>query len=110
MAIRRKSVDEAREEFVFSDAKDAGDAILVPYTREQYLALPRKKKKNVLMNVKRMISYRKTRALLDILTSVGSNNPRVAERIERLSERLREEARFLPTSPLWEACIQRLKK
>ena len=110
MAIRRKSTVGARDEFVFSDSTPSADAILVPYTREQYLALPRKKKKNVLMNVKRMISYRKTRALLDVLTSMSSDNPRIAERIERLSARLSEEARFLPTSPLWEACVQRLKK
>ncbi|MBQ8719493.1 MAG: hypothetical protein IJY65_00490 [Clostridia bacterium] len=110
-AIRRKSFTSvAKDEFSFSDSVAADGAVCVPYTREAYLALPRKKKKSVLMNVKRMLSYRKTRMLLDLLVSMNSKNPRIAERIERLEERLSEEEKFLPTAPLWETCIQRLKK
>ena len=84
--------------------------MLLPYTRAQYLALPRKKKKSVLMNVKKLVRYSATKQLIDTLESVNSTNPRILSRIGALKARLEEESRFLPNSKLWETAVQRLRK
>ena len=108
--VRAKS--ESKQSFAYADGDDEvsdGD-IVIPYTREQYLALPRKKKKSVLMNVKKMISYRNTMSALELLRSRNSDNPRILERIKILEERAAEEVKALPKAELWEASVQRLKK
>jgi len=108
--VRAKS--ESKQSFAYAGGDDEvseGD-IVIPYTREQYLALPRKKKKSVLMNVKKMISYRNTMSALELLRSRNSDNPRILERIKILEERAAEEVKALPKAELWEASVQRLKK
>ena len=97
-------------DFVFSDGKVTENAVVVPYTRAEYLALPRKKKKSVLMNVKKLVRYKNTCRLIDVLRQTGSDNPRILERIERLEERRTEEGRFLPSTKLWEESVKRLRK
>ena len=108
--VRAKS--ESKQSFAYADSDANGDenAVIIPYTREQYLALPRKKKKSVLMNVKKMISYRNTMSALEILRSRNSDNPRIQERINILETKAAEEAKALPKAELWEASVQRLKK
>ena len=95
--------------FAFSGgAQESSAQIVIPYTREQYLALPRKKKKRVLMNVKALLRYKATSLLLNKLLSLNSSSERTAERIEALRERLESERKFLPTSPLWENAVKRI--
>ena len=101
---------EEQTQFVFSDGKASESAVLVPYTRAQYLALPRKKKKSVLMDVKKLVRYKNTCRLIDVLRQTGSTNPRILMRIERLEQRRAEESRFLPTAKLWEESVKRLKR
>ena len=97
--------------FAFSGgAQESSAQIVIPYTREQYLALPRKKKKRVLMNVKALLRYKATSMLLNKLLSLNSSSERTAERIEALRERLESERKFLPTSPLWENAVKRISK
>jgi predicted transport protein len=108
--VRVKS--EPKQSFAYADGDVGGDerAVVIPYTREQYLALPRKKKKSVLMNVKKMISYRDTLSALELLKSRNSDNPRIQERVKILEARAEEEAKALPKAELWAASVQRLKK
>ncbi len=40
-------------EFVFSDEPITGNAFVIPYTREQYAAMPRKKKKSIMMTARK---------------------------------------------------------
>lgn len=111
-AINRgmQTISQGRKaEFAFADEDAADGQVLLPYTRAQYLALPRKKKKSVLMNVKRMITYNATKKLLDALCDLNSDNERIQMRIAALEIRLEEERRFLPNSKLWENAVQRLK-
>ena len=90
---------------------DMGDALIpVPYTRAQYLALPRKKKKEVLMNVKALLRYAATARSIEALKKIHNGNERISERIERLGARLNEEARFLPSAKLWEDAVKRVTK
>ena len=97
--------------FAFSGgARENSAQIVIPYTREQYLALPRKKKKRVLMNVKALLRYKATSMLLNKLLSLNSSSERITERIEALRERLESERKFLPTSPLWENAVKRISK
>ena len=110
--VRKKNVDK-NNDFAYADNDTAHQdekAVVIPYTRAQYLALPRKKKKRVLMNVRKMIAYRNTRAMLDFLKSMNSESTSVQERIKLLEEKLVAESKFLPTAPLWEESVQRLKK
>ncbi len=112
-ASRSNRKQEDKPDFLYMDSADGDvdeNAIVIPYTRQQYLALPRKKKKSVLMNVRKMISYRDTRNALDKLMAKDTDNQRTIERIEQLQNRLNEEEKALPKATLWEACIQRLKK
>jgi hypothetical protein len=108
--VRTKS--ESKQSFAYADGDTNADegTVIIPYTREQYLALPRKKKKSVLMNVKKMISYRNTMSALELLKLRNSDNPRIQERISILEAKAAEEAKALPKAELWEASVQRLKK
>ena len=114
--IKKKTSSDKSRDFSYADSNEGVDeeaaagTVVIPYTREQYLALPRKKKKSVLMNVKKMIAYRNTRTLLDLLESMHTENPRILERMQRLEEKLAEESKFLPNAPLWEESVKRLKK
>ncbi len=105
---KKNAVEERDYAFSDSDNSDTG-AVLVPYTRAQYLALPRKKKKAVLMTVRKLVEYRNTSRLVRALRARGSENPRILERIALLEERMRAEERALPNAKLWEASVQRLK-
>lgn len=96
--------------FVFSGDDPSGALIVVPYTRAQYIALPRKKKKNVLMNVKALLKYAATARAIEALRSLGSDNKRIANRIAALDSRLKAEMKFLPTSSLWSDAVQRVVK
>lgn len=104
--VRRKDYGEDEMDFAFSDTEGAPrSALIIPYTRAQYLALPRKKKKSVLMNVKKLLEYRKIKRYRDALISLHSSNERIVERIAKLDERLAIAAKFLPDSKLWEKCV-----
>lgn len=107
--VRIMSSDTKRSPFAFADEEGAEGQVLLPYTRAQYLALPRKKKKSVLMNVKKLVNYNATKRLLDALYDMKSDNPRILSRIEALEIRLEEESRFLPNSQLWQNAVQRVK-
>lgn len=111
---RNASVDE-KHGFVYADASeeelaDSSAGILIPYTRAQYLALPRKKKKSVLMMVKKLTAYRNTLAILDMLKASKTENPRILKRIRLLEEKLAADEKTLPKAALWEKSVQRLKK
>ena len=111
--LKKRASSDKNRDFAYADGDEASsdeNAVVIPFTREQYLALPRKKKKSVLMNVKKMIAYRNTRTLLDLLESMHTDNPRILERMRKLEEKLAEESKFLPNSPLWEESVKRLKK
>ncbi|MBQ3015404.1 MAG: DUF2357 domain-containing protein [Clostridia bacterium] len=104
--VRRKDYGEDEMDFAFSDTEGAPrSALIIPYTRAQYLALPRKKKKSVLMNVKKLLEYRKIKRYRNALISLHSSNERIIERIAKLDERLALAAKFLPDSKLWEKCV-----
>ena len=107
---RMIETSKRRAPFAFADEEGADGLVLIPYTRAQYLALPRKKKKSVLMNVKKLVRYSATKQLVEALYAMNSSNPRILSRIKALEERLVEESRFLPNSKLWEAAVQRLRK
>ena len=83
---------------------------VVPYTREQYLALPRKKKKSVLMSVKALLRYAATERAIKVLKSYKSQTERMAQRIARLEAKLAERRRILPTASLWADAVKRVVK
>ena len=83
---------------------------MIPYTRQQYLDMPRKKKKTVQMNVKYLNDYRDTWKALNEMMSKDTSNPHVVERIELLENQLIADVKALPKSPEWSESIQRLKK
>jgi DNA-dependent RNA polymerase auxiliary subunit epsilon len=85
-------------------------AVIIPYTREQYLALPRKKKKSMLTTVRSIIDYRDTKDALDKLMNENMANPYNLERIARLEDKLAEYEKALPKSIFWDECIRQLKK
>ena len=100
-------------DFLYSDSdysEENSDKIVIPYTRQQYLDLPRKKKKTIQMNVKKLIDYRDTLRTLEDLMSKDTANPYVIERIEFLQNKLLEDVKALPKSPEWDDCIRQLRK
>ena len=97
--------------FAFLGAPGADSAcVIAPYTREEYLALPRKKKKSVQTNIKALLGYAATARVLDSLTALNSDNERILERIEMLRAKLARERRLLPTSPKWADAKDRITK
>jgi hypothetical protein len=108
--VFRKERAPSRPAYVFSGEGDANSVFTIPYTRKQYLALPRKKKKSVLMNVKALLKYRVTSQLLESLKAINSDNERLANRIEALEVKLKEQRKFLPTSSLWADAVKRVAK
>ena len=109
IVYRPKRSKIKRKPFVFSDSDipiDDPFIVVIPYTRAQYLALPRKKKKAVLMNVKKIISYRVTLHIYNSLALLNSTNPRVLARMEYLKERLSHLEKALPTAKLWENAVK----
>ena len=108
--VFRKERAPSRPAYVFSGEGDANSVFTIPYTRKQYLALPRKKKKSVLMNVNAILRYNSTLKLLERLRSLKSDNPRIRERIEILENRLKSERRFLPSAILWADAVKRVTK
>ena len=96
--------------FAFSGTDTAGALFVVPYTRAQYLALPRQKKKNVLMSVKALLRYAATMRAIEVLRSYKSDSERICDRIRRLEERLAAQRRILPTASLWADAVKRVVK
>ena len=96
--------------FAFRGSDACGALFVLPYTREQYLALPRKKKKSVLMSVKALLRYAATKRAIEVLRSYKSENARIAERIARLEGRLISERKILPTASLWADAVKRVLK
>ena len=109
--VKRKQAGGVKaSDFVFADTEGDTGAVLVPYTRAQYLALPRKKKKSVLMTVHKLLAYKELAALLFALKSRNSDNPRILERIKLLEERLSGLGKALPIAQLWVESVKRVKK
>ena len=108
--VRRGGAEASTIGFAFSGGSESGALVVVPYTREQYLALPRKKKKAVLMSVRALLRYLATSHAIEALRSLGSDNERIAERIAALEHRLESEKRVLPTASLWRDAVTRVVK
>ena len=108
--VRRGRSGESTVSFAFKGGNEARALIVVPYTRAQYLALPRKKKKDVLMNVKALLKYAATSRAIAALKALSSDNERIAERIARLEARKKTEMKFLPTASLWSAAVMKVVK
>ena len=108
--VRRGRGGNDAVSFAFKGGNEAHALIVVPYTRAQYLALPRKKKKDVLMNVKALLKYAATSRAVAALKALSSDNERIAERIARLEARQKTEMKFLPTASLWSAAVMKVVK
>ena len=111
-AFRANYRSGEKQNFAYKDSDPANTdetLITIPYTKQQYLSLPRKSKKSVLMNVNAMIEYRDTRDMLEKLRSENSTTTNI-ERIKNLEEKLKENDKALPKSELWAECIRKLKR
>ena len=97
--------------FAFLGAPGAERAcVIAPYTREEYLALPRKKKKSVQSAIKALLKYAATARIIESLKALNSDNERIAERIEMLKLKLSKERKLLPTAPKWADAVNRVVK
>ena len=99
--------------FLYVDAAPTSideNSIVIPYTKEQYLSFPRKRKKSIQSNVRAMTEYRDVRNSLRELLKDDSARVSAAEKIRRLEESLAECEKALPKAPLWDECVQRLKQ
>lgn len=110
---RSKSGDD-KPEFYYMDSDlsnvEEGTYVLIPYTRQQYIDLPRKKKKSVQTYVRKMTDYRDGRYALKQLMTQDTTNQYVINRIKALEAQIAEDEKGLPNTPLWESCIERLKR
>ena len=107
---RGKRGAESDTAFVFMDTEEPGVSLVIPYTRKQYLALSRKKKKRVLMDVKALIRYSETERQISALESYEPKSERVKMKIALLRARLEEERRALPGASLWKEAVKRIVK
>lgn len=96
--------------FVDSNIDDEHCAVIIPYTKEQYGALPRKKKKIVLAYARKMVTFNNIMVALEILKSKDVNDPINRERIRILENKVIEESKYLPKAQFWETSVQRLQK
>ena len=104
---------EDKPDFYYKDSDLTaveGAYIVIPYTRQEYVDMPRKKKKSVQMYVRKMMDYRDGRYALKQLLTQDTSNPHVIERIKALEAQLAEDEKALPKSPVWDECMERLKK
>jgi len=102
--------EDERREFIYADSEDDGHSIVIPYTRRQYIDLPRKKKKSVLMTVRKMKSYQDLYEEVKKMRAQAKTNPNLEGRVAILEQKLAEEEKQLPKIALWEECVNRLKK
>ena len=107
--VTRKRSTSQKPEFGFTDTEPGESGITIPYTRAEYLALARKKKKSVLTSANRLASYKKTGILCKALRSVDSSNKRLLLRLDELTARLAAEEGLLPSSPRWESIVNKVK-
>ena len=97
--------------FAFRGADGMDTAcVIAPYTREEYLALPRKKKKSVQTSIKALLRYAATARIIESLYSLRTDNERIAQRIAMLKTRLAKERRLLPTASKWKDAVDRITK
>ena len=109
--VKRRGTSAPTPTFVFADAPTSDGHVVIPYTRAQYLALPRKKKKSVLMNVRRLLAYRDTLHRLEVLHRMyAADDPRAADRIALLEARLASLKKSLSTAERWKDCIPKAKR
>ena len=107
--VTRKRPSSQKPDFGFTDTDAGCEGITIPYTRAEYLALARKKKKSVLTSANRLVRYKKTGILCKALRSIGSSNKRILARLEDLTARLAAEEGLLPTSPRWQSIVNKVK-
>lgn len=107
--VTRKRPGAQKSEFGFTDTEPGYSGITIPYTRAEYLALARKKKKSVLTSAQRLIRYKTTGLLCKVLRCADLTNKRLMSRLEQLNARLAAEERLLPTSPRWESVVNKVK-
>ena len=83
--------------------------IIIPFTMQQYLAMSRKRKKNILLTVRRISEYKRVKIAMELLTSLASENPRILARVERLKLQLEELRGIVPVAEYWEAAVTKKK-
>ena len=76
---------------------------------QQYLAMSRKRKKNILLTVRRISEYKRVKIAMELLTSLASENPRILARVERLKLQLEELRGIVPVAEYWEAAVTKKK-
>ena len=96
--------------YAFLDEDDAGALFTVPYTKAQYLALPRKQRKSVAVSAKALLRYAQTDREIELLKSNESQSKKTAERIAKLEARLLRERKLLPAESLWADAVKRVVK
>ncbi len=112
LAAALKKEDD-KLDFLYIDGNQTSmdeNMIVIPYTKEQYLSFPRKRKKSILTNVRFMTEYRDARNALEKAKNENTSSADALERIRRLEEKLAECEKALPKSTLWDECVRRLKK
>ena len=80
--------------------------IAVPYTREEYAALPASKKKTVLEYATRMRAYSIVREQLAMLRILKTDDIKMVEKFKKLEARLAWLAGELPLEARWRALIK----
>ena len=96
--------------YAFLDVDADGALFTVPYTKAQYLALPRKQRKSVGVSAKALLRYAQTNREIELLKSNESQSKKTAERIAKLEARLLRERKLLPTESLWDDAVKRVVK
>ena len=106
----QRGKSRVRISFVFKGGDEESALFVVPYTREEYIHMPRKKKKSVLTYIKAMVAYSSTARLIEALTNLNTGGVRMQQRIDKLHARLALKRKHFPTTPIWEEAVSRVVK
>lgn len=102
----KQSDSLSERDFGFIDDEElVAGKVIVPYTKEQYLAMPRKRKKSILLSVRRVGEYKRVKVAMELLVALGSDNPRILSRVEKLKLQLEEISGIVPTAEAWESAV-----
>ena len=92
--------------FIFKEADSSDSLVVIPYTKEQYFALSRRKIKSANEALKSLMRYGALKLTIDYLHLHGVKG----KRVRRLEARLRNETKLLPAASLWSDAVKRVTK
>ena len=95
-----------RKRNLIYNGEEMRPGVRVPYTKAEFAALPRKKRKEVLLEAKVVQEFNRTCAQIAFVQVAKTDEPKFVDKLMRLGEQLEQQRELLPTAERWKECIK----